>query len=189
MKTIKFLSVLIMLYVCCNNQHSLAQSDPSEFRNELRFGAFQLLYNTFYASYERSYGNNGTSFSAVFTYKDTYEESVTGYLLKIDQKIYFNDVTSDYGNFYFSPGLKYGYREYVGTSYTDKLTSYGVQVVGGVKYTILNRLVIDFYFGGTIVQTLIQKTGTSDKRYGKNYLSPGYSGVAPIINCTFGFKF
>jgi hypothetical protein len=111
-----------------------------------------------------------------------------GYQLQLDQKIYFKETSSDY-RIYFSPGLKYRYREYVGPNYTDKLRTYAVQMVGGLKYVYLNRYVVDFYFGGRVDYSIIEKNSTNVNRYRENYLNPGFSGVAPVINCTFGFKF
>lgn len=62
-------------------------------------------------------------------------------------------------------------------------------MVGGIKYINSNRFVIDLYFGGTINQSFISKIGNSNNRYDQHYLRPGFSGIAPVINCTFGFKF
>ena len=189
MKTLKLLSMVILTGICFNIRQISAQDESMEYRNELRFGVFQLFGNSLYTSYERLYGNNGTSFSVALTYKDTYDESVSGILIAIDQKVYLKDVLFDYGNLYFSPGLKFRYRDYTGSNYTDRITTCGFQVVMGTKYTVFNRLVIDLYFGGTLNQSFINKANTSTESYDETYLKPGFTGVAPVINCTFGFKF
>ena len=178
-----------VLCILCNTQLIQAQEESTEYNNEIRFGMFQLLGNTFYTSYERLYSNYGTSFSLAFTNKDIDNESVNGYFIEIDQKFYLKNVSTDIGCFYFSPGIKYRYREYKGLSYTDRLTTYGAQVAFGVKYILFDQLVLDIYFGGNIRETLISKTGNSDTSYDNNMFSPGYSGISPVLNCTFGFQF
>jgi hypothetical protein len=165
MKTIQFLLVLFVFYVGCTYQLVKAQDMLPEYKNELRFGTVQLLNNTFYVSYERLYGNVGTSLSAVFIYTDTYEESVEGCQFQIDQKFYFKK-DAMYGRwFYYSPGLKFRYREYVGSNYTDKLTTYAVQLVVGIKQVFLKRFVIDLYCGGIVNKSIIDKVGNSSERY------------------------
>lgn len=189
MKAIRILSMAVILCILGNTQILQAQDKTVSYNNEIRFGAFQLLNNMFYISYEHLYSNFGTSFTTVLIYKDTYDESVTGYMVQLDQKIYLKNVSTDYGSIYFSPGIKYRYKEFKGSTYTDKLNTYGIQLVGGIKYVIYNRLVIDFYLGGKINNTIINKTDDSDTMYDKNLFSPGFSGILPVINCTFGFQF
>lgn len=189
MKTLKLLSVFIMLYMVSNFYPVKAQDFQQGYKNELLLGAFQLFNNSFYGSYERYYGNWGTSFTTAFTFRDSYDESKTGILFQVSQKFYFNDVTADYGNFYFSPGLKYKYVEITGHNFTDRITTYGFQIVGGVKYDVLERFVIDFYFGGKMDYSVIEQSGSEPGKYGNNYFSLGFTGVSPVINCTFGFRF
>ncbi len=209
-ETLWMFRLRISIFFLCYSWNVLpmySQFNALKNKNEIRVGIFQILLDkTIITNYERFYKNFGTSVTLATSYNHSYYKPYLpsqfipykGFLLQIDQKMYLKNQSTDYGIFYLSPGFKYRYKlitranyDYgVSTYYKGRIKTFGVQIVAGIKYIILETFVIDFHFGGAIYKSIIQIEGTqyvSD--YSRNYFSPGYSGVAPVISCTFGFKF
>jgi hypothetical protein len=179
MKIIKLTALLVVIF---QSSFIMAREENISYQNHLHFGALQLMFNEFFVSYERMYDNFGTQVSAKFVYKDAEGDYKEGIQFQIDQKIYLKDVICSDSRFYIAPGIKYRYVQLGEGASADEIYTYGVQFVAGSVIPICSRLTADIYLGGTILKS-------SDNNHNDNYLRPGYSGIASVFNCTFGFLF
>lgn len=167
-----------------------AQENASVYNNNLHFGPVQLLFNEFYVRYERLYGNYGSALTAKLAYKESDRYSKQGILVQFNQKFYLKNMNCEIGNFYISPGIRYSYTEIKDYGYVDKFTSAGFFFLGGGLFEICSRLSLDLSVGGIIIKTESDlHEGNMGNTMDENFMEPGFSGVAPSFNFTFGFVF
>ncbi len=113
---------------------------------------------------------------------------IKGYFAQLEQRIYLYQSETRFTNVYLSPGIKFRIKEIDESNYKDQILTYGAQLCAGLKFWVMPRFTIDLYFGGDLKFSNID-TKRYSNIYDSDYLSPGYTGIAPVINATFGFKF
>ena len=89
---------------------------------------------------------------------------------------------------YVAPAFKFGYRNIIESDYDDEILKYGLNLALGIKFNMLSRLTLDICTGGGFTISEISTQRTSHD-YSNNVFSIGYTGISPILNITFGFKF
>ncbi|MBN2611177.1 MAG: hypothetical protein JXB00_06440 [Bacteroidales bacterium] len=182
--------IILAFLLCIYSHRAMANNEDTipVYKNELRFGVYQLFQQALYVSYERFYKNTSTVLSQEITYLNSKSRKISGYYILLEQRInLYNSKDYPY-SVYLAPGIKYRYKDINDTDYHDIINIYGMQITGGLKLIFYSRFTIDMQFGATL-QTSEIDTERISYNYDDNYLSPGYSGIAPIFNMTFGFKF
>ena len=188
MKTLKWIIVTVLLSAIACQLYADNGDENPEYKNEVRFGPFQLFFQSFYISYERSFKNTGTVISQEITYFDSDSRSNKGYFALLEERFYLYESENRLTRVYISPGIKFRYKEIRDSNYDDHILSYGGQLCTGLKYWVMPRFTVDLYVGANfIISDIISER--NHNYFGSDFISPGYSGIEPMINITFGFKF
>ena len=172
-----------------------SQTPELNYNNEFRLGIWQLFFGRMNLNYERySKKGNSTAFIVEVVYNKNNEKETTGYMFELQPRInILNFNTDEYLDFtvqgiYVAPAIKYGYRNITDSDYNDEITKYGLNLILGIKFSMLSRLTLDICSGGGFTVSEIETQRTSNE-YNNSVFSTGYSGISPVLNITFGFKF
>lgn len=190
--------VSLFLFLALLSVASFAQDEQQKsYKNYISFNPLQFFDNTFAMSYERLISNDQSlSLEAGAIYEEGIREGFYGEL----QYRYFiyDDVlwTDNNVKIFFAPYLQYKYVEESTSYWYDdgikdteyKINSYGAGILTGIKLTIIERLVFDFYIGGGIRRTNDFKAET-DEYYYDGVWDAGYNGIAPKAGMRIGFNF
>jgi hypothetical protein len=169
------------------------QPEVNTYSNEFRVGFFQFFRNTFYLGYERMFNNKGIVINGGITlYKDV--DEVYGGQGEFQYRFYTHSFSKEISNIkleniYLAPYAKYRYLSIQPAEDEDEIYNVtGGGILFGSKIVILNRLTIDVNLGGGIQYSFDEK-GDISEGDNEGIFSPGYTGVAPTGNITFGVRF
>lgn len=196
-----------VITIClCTFIFNVAQSQdnsPRPLDNYFHVGFFQFFTGTFYLGYERMVNEKSSLLlsGGVTLVDQSYEERIGGQA-NIEYRFFAlkgssNDFFIDFDGVYLGPYLKY---KNLNVTDIDEYASggpleekYHFETVGGgvlvgIKLTVTDRIFFDFNLGGGI-QYEFNEDNTSDSYWSGDIFSPGYTGVLPAGNFTFGLKF
>lgn len=183
-----------------------SQENTIEYKNEIRLDAIELFRNTFMLTYERNINDKSSvQLSAGVILKENDSEIKNGGIVEIQYRLNRNmkrrvDTVNRNIVVYGAPFLKYRYLDATSTSYffytnnlyqiipdySRKLYYFSTISFGGlvgVKISFYKHIFIDLNFGGGIKYTKTNGFKTD------NMADEAYTGVSPVGNITFGFKF
>ncbi|NOZ46973.1 MAG: hypothetical protein GXO79_09355 [Chlorobi bacterium] len=194
MKKIFIISVILISNLILSINYSHAQNSGNLYKNEVRMGIWQLFKGGLHLSYERYFNSNSIVITNEITLIDNSKKSITGYFTQLQYRFYllqgdgipFLNLTNE--GFYAAPAIKYRYKRIIEDGYDDIINTVGLNLVMGLKYSIIERISLDINFGGTIVKSVIQ-TDRINNDYQNTMFSEGYTGVAPVGNITIGIRF
>jgi hypothetical protein len=202
--TMRKLSLIVL--ICLSNLVVSAQdngNEPKVYRNSFKINPLSFFSSTFQMSYERLVGEDKSlNFSAGLTYKDSDDESVSGYrgefqfryfvlqreTANASRKLYFapfvfdqyTDVTDR--NYYYS----YPYAGYDET-YKYNVNSFGAGIVMGFNWIFAKRFVLDAFVGGGVRTSNLEKI--SNYYFDDGLMGYGYKGIFPRVGLDLGFTF
>ena len=173
----------------------LRAQEPPEYLNSIRLGLVPIARGAFQLSYERSLpGRSVVLIGEITSYKVGGKE-IRGQMgelqfrFNVSEKTGFSLFSLDGDVFYTTPFLSFRNKKITDSNYDDQITTTAVGLLFGIRFSNPDRLVLDVNFGAgnkwSTIETLRMNNGT----YDDSILSPGYSGVYPAGNITFGIKF
>jgi hypothetical protein len=174
---------------------AIAQEKEAEDRNNLiSFSLTRLFTGNMTLSYERMFNNSGALLAAGITLKDNTSETLTGYNFELQYRVYTKLLREKtFQGFFLSPYVTYNtFQEenrYFDFSTNETIVDkkdyayYGFGVQVGMKIAIAQRLVFTYELGGGL------RNPIGDSKGGSGILDPGYKGIAPRANISFGYFF
>ncbi|MCF8297474.1 MAG: hypothetical protein K9J13_08040 [Saprospiraceae bacterium] len=166
------------------------------YKNELRFGGFQVLNNKAHFNFEHYFKNNKTSLTGIFelTYSKTISNTEKGYLGGIQYRYYYftyreGEFNQDIIKGYVSIGSEFEKITYILTpyQYKDEINRKGVEFLLGFKIVMYNRITADINIGTLYNHASI--IAESQTIYDLGMSNIGHKGFKPSGNLTFGFRF
>lgn len=199
MNKIIFISCFFVLF---QNISNAQENNEQPYNNYFHVGFFQFFTGTFYLGYERMVTDRSSLFlSGGITLVDQSDQERIGGQANIEYRFFAlsgseNDFFIDFDGIYFGPYLKYknlhvtDIDEYSSPTQIDeyRFETIGGGVLVGIKLTVTDRIFFDFNLGGGI-QYEYNEDNNSDNYWSGDIYSPGYTGVLPAANFTFGLKF
>ena len=196
MKGNEISKIILIIYVFSCPFFLIGQESRTQNKNDLRLGITELARGAIHLSYERSINNyrNGNLASYESTYVNKTNEEIIGSLFELQYRFYI--LRSDdadickmkWNGIYVTPGIRYRDKKITDFYYHDQIQNLSFDLLIGIKYIFLKRIILDINCGGSIIHSEI-KTLRSYHDYNSNLFSPGYSGIAPMANISFGFNF
>ncbi|MFO7657026.1 MAG: hypothetical protein R6W78_08155 [Bacteroidales bacterium] len=207
MKKILMITGFLILSLYARPQEELQEitKDINLYPNEIRVGFFQFFLNTFYLEYEHFFENNTALVleGGMSLRKNSYEE-IFGGQGGLQFRLYTNSLNRDiealrFDRAYFAPFFKFKYLDVTDLDGAEinginqpgilqnTYTTFAGGVLVGIKLSVLERITLDFNIGGGIQYTDEANDEVPDYAY--DVFGVAYTGVAPMANFTFGFKF
>jgi hypothetical protein len=204
MKKIYIISGFLLFATVIRSQ-DVSSKKVDLYPNEMRVGFFQFFLNTFFLEYEHIFPNNtGLVVQGGMSLKKNSFEEIYGGEGGLQFRLYTNNMAKDivvlkFQNAYFGPLIKYKYLEvtdmdgaYVNNIWHEgtlenTYNTFAGGVIIGFKLSMLERITLDFNIGGGIQFT--QESSDDVPDYAYDIFGVAYTGVTPIANFTFGFKF
>lgn len=176
-------------------------TDARNFDNYFHVGFFQFFTGTFYLGYERMLNEKSSLFlSGGVTLVEQSDEERIGGQANIEYRFFAlkggdSDFFINFDGVYFGPYAKYKFLnvteidEFASPSREEfRFETIGGGVLVGLKLTITERIFFDFNLGGGIQYEFAEEENNNSYWSG-DIFSPGYTGVLPAANFTFGLKF
>ncbi len=196
---------LLFLVLFVNNifaQDSLLltnQFKKPDYKNEFRTSYIGLFNNIIFIGYERFFKNKTSLvLNAEAKYSKNYYGYFKGYQGELQYRFYyFTKYKKDYaikldGLYAAAYGI-YGYQEYTSCSgwyvypcdqVKENKPIAGGGILTGLKFTILNKISLDFNLGGGVRYNLL-----NNRDYFSYYDNNNDNGIRVKSNITIGFKF
>lgn len=176
-------------------------SEPAAYRNSIKINPISFFTSTFQLSYERLVGKDKSlNFSAGLTYKDSDNESVSGYRGEFQFRYFVlqRETNRASRKLYFAPFVfdqyadvinrnYYNYLNQIQEEYRYKVNSFGAGVVIGVNWTFARRFVLDAFVGGGVRTSNMDNN--SNFYLNNGLMSYGYKGIFPRVGLDLGFTF
>jgi len=200
LKKIIFLLFSIFLITKTYSQDSLSlnASYKKNYKNEFRTSFVGLFNNIVFVGYERFFKNRTSLvFNAEAKYLKDDNNYNAGYQGELQFRFYYftkykNDYAVKLNGLYVATYGIYGYTEYqkgcsgwyvypcVAAEIENKPIA-GGGILAGLKFTIENKMSIDFNLGGGVRYNYLNNNNYYD--------NSDYNGIKIKSNVTFGFKF
>lgn len=193
-------TIIILCFVSYLATPSFSQEDYSSYNNYFHVGFFQFFTGTFYLGYERMVTDKSSLLlsGGVTLVDQSYEKRIGGQA-NVEYRFFAlkgmdRDNFIDFEGVYFAPYAKYkslnvtDIDEYA-TPQEEKFQfeTLGAGVLVGIKLTVTDRIFFDFNLGGGVQYEFNEEE--DDSYWSGDIFSPGYTGVLPAANFTFGLKF
>ncbi len=169
--------------------------------NEFRISFFQFIMSTFRLSYERMFNNNSSLvLNGEVRLKQEEYNDILGGGGELQLRFYaVPKQESEFDGFYTGPYILYRYTEITNyydyypyetkkVSSRDFFSNFGGGIIIGIKISAAERVTFDFNFGGGVKYTENSSSDPST-RYDDNIFEPGFTGITPKANFSFGLKF
>lgn len=196
----KAIGTFFMFLMLINQSTAQQNNNDDAYKNYFHVGFFQFFSGTFYVGYERML-NEKTSLllsSGLTLVDQSYEERI-GWQGNVEYRFFAlsgtdNDSFFEFDGVYFGPYVKYKNLNVteIDDSGTTEDENFKFQTVAGgvlvgVKITVTDRISFDFNLGGGIQYEFSDEE--NNNYWSGDIFSPGYTGVLPAANFTFGLKF
>ncbi|MBN2613264.1 MAG: hypothetical protein JXB00_17050 [Bacteroidales bacterium] len=197
--------IILALYARPQDGSQNLTKDINLYPNEIRVGFFQFFLNTFYLEYEHFFPNNtGLVVEGGMSLRKNSYEEIFGGQGGLQFRLYTNNLNRDlvalrFDRAYFGPYFKLKYLDVTDLDGADinnitipgiiqnTYTTFAGGIVVGIKLSMLERITLDFNIGGGIQFTDESEDQVPDYAY--DVFGVAYTGVTPVANFTFGFKF
>ncbi|MEI6750628.1 MAG: DUF3575 domain-containing protein [Bacteroidales bacterium] len=173
------------------------------FLNSIKVNPLRFVSSTFHMSYERLIGKDKSlNLSAGLTYKDSENESVSGYRGEIQFRYFVLQHKTDEvcRKLYFAPFAFDQYTDVTDHNYYDPynlypssqdnryfVNSFGAGLVAGLNMIFAKRFVLDAFVGGGVRTSNMDRN--SSTFLDNSLMGYGYKGIFPRIGFDIGFTF
>lgn len=205
MKKILLISITIIFIMPAFSQEKPA----TERKNEFRVDFFYLIGNTLLMEYERDLGSKSVVIAGGLTMSQTNNSENIGGQIEGQLRFYARpDEVNAYRGIYLGPMVRYRnlrmtkyYTTYdysgnvvESNRYEDLYSSVIVGFLSGIKLAPGNKVVFDWNIGGGLrysAKSTSNPAVTDPLKYFdiEGVYSPGYTGILPLANFSFGMTF
>ncbi len=196
--------VVIATNLCYSQESDSNEKTAQDYSDCLRMNLLPLFRGGFQLSYEKLFEDVSFCVSGELNAINIDDRKVSGGMGELQVRVLVYDKESDafvFSNrniFYMAPFVSYRYKQikddyyyypYDETeTYTDKIRSYMLGLLFGLNFISDDRVNVDLNLGAAIRNSSIS-AASEYHDYENTIFSPGYSGVLPIANLSFGIVF
>ena len=198
----KKIIIIIITLIISSSLFAQEENIVTKRNNEFRISFFQFIMSTFRLSYEHMFNNNSSLvINGEVRLRQKEYNDILGGGGELQLRFYaVPKQKSEFDGVYAGPYILYRYTEIINYSYdyypyeTKKVTTkdffsnFGGGIIIGIKISAAERVTFDFNLGGGVKYTENSSNNPSN-RYDDNIFEPGFTGITPKANFSFGLKF
>ena len=173
---------------------TLTAQEEKVYKNSFRLGIVPIVRGAFQLNYERDFSKSSVVVIAEITELNVNDKKISGQMGELQYRFFISQnpgselIGLSRDVFYMAPFAAYRLKNIKEDGFDSDINTLSYGLVFGFRYSNQDRIVLDFNLGAGMKHSDIETDNTYHD-YDNNIFSPGYTGISPAGNITFGIKF